>query len=120
MFYILVDGVPQKVKDVLEYAEWDVKNSRKIAKTEIYGLVVSTVFLGIDHNFSGKGDPILFETMVFSETKDPKFRKMFEMTEDSNFSMRRSTTVEEAKRNHAIVVSEIKRRFAGKDLENEE
>ena len=26
--------------------------------------VVSTVFLGIDHNFSGKGPPLLFETQV--------------------------------------------------------
>ena len=26
---------------------------------------VSTIFLGIDHNFSGKGAPVLFETMAF-------------------------------------------------------
>lgn len=26
---------------------------------------VSTVFLGLDHNFGGDGPPILFETMVF-------------------------------------------------------
>lgn len=27
--------------------------------------VVSTVFLGVDHNFSGTGEPILFETIAF-------------------------------------------------------
>lgn len=26
---------------------------------------ISTVFMGIDHNFTGSGRPILFETMVF-------------------------------------------------------
>ncbi|MCK4858907.1 MAG: hypothetical protein KAT58_13115 [candidate division Zixibacteria bacterium] len=29
---------------------------------------VSTVFLGLDHNFSGEGHPVLFETMVFGES----------------------------------------------------
>ena len=111
MFYILVDGVPQKVKDVIEFAEWDMKNSRKIAKTEIEGLLVSTVFLGIDHNFGGQGDPVLFETMVFLDAKDGG--------QDTRFQMRRSTTIEEAKRNHAIVVSEIRRRFAGKEYDQE-
>ncbi len=31
---------------------------------------VSTIFLGIDHNHTGKGEPILFETMVFKGNKD--------------------------------------------------
>lgn len=29
------------------------------------GKVVSTVWLGIDHNYEDTGDPIIFETMVF-------------------------------------------------------
>jgi hypothetical protein len=29
------------------------------------GVEVSTVFLGVDHNFFGVGGPILFETMIF-------------------------------------------------------
>ncbi len=28
-------------------------------------ILVSTVFLGLDHNFLGEGEPILFETMIF-------------------------------------------------------
>lgn len=31
------------------------------------GSVVSTVFLGLDHNFTEVGDPVLWETMVFGE-----------------------------------------------------
>jgi hypothetical protein len=33
-------------------------------------LTVSTIFLGLDHNFSGEGDPILFETMIFGDLED--------------------------------------------------
>jgi hypothetical protein len=33
---------------------------------------VSTVFLGLDHNFGGGGPPLLFETMVFSEDERVK------------------------------------------------
>lgn len=29
-------------------------------------LTVSTVFLGIDHNFSPTGSPVLYETMIFA------------------------------------------------------
>ena len=37
-----------------------------VAKTKIRrGLEVSTVFLGINHNWSDRGPPVLFETMVF-------------------------------------------------------
>lgn len=31
------------------------------------GTFVSTVFLRMDHNFMGEGDPVLWETMIFSD-----------------------------------------------------
>jgi hypothetical protein len=31
---------------------------------------VSTVFLGLDHNFFGRSDPVLFETMIFGGPLD--------------------------------------------------
>ncbi len=40
---------------------------RTIGKTTIGNIVVSTVFLGMDHNFTGKGGPVLWETCVFRE-----------------------------------------------------
>ena len=36
-----------------------------LALTEIKGIRISTVFLGIDHNLLEEGEPVLFETMVF-------------------------------------------------------
>lgn len=40
-------------------------DSKHIADIDVDGYRVSTVWLGIDHRFSDKGLPLLFETMVF-------------------------------------------------------
>ena len=40
--------------------------NRRVAETQLEGLGwVSTVFLRLDHNYSGEGPPVLFETLVF-------------------------------------------------------
>jgi hypothetical protein len=48
-----------------------------VSQTELEdGTVISTVWLGVDHNFGGKGPPIIFETMVFApKQKDECFRE---------------------------------------------
>lgn len=56
------DGVKQV--DILEWGKWFETADRVVAQDEVGGHVVSTVFLGIDHNF-GAGPPLLYETMVF-------------------------------------------------------
>lgn len=42
---------------------------RVIGKTEVGEATVSTVWLGLDHNFFG-GPPLIFETMVFGGPLD--------------------------------------------------
>ena len=50
--YILTaDGEPIEVPDLLIWAEWFERADRTVAKTEIDGAMVSTVFLGLDHSF---------------------------------------------------------------------
>ena len=56
----------------LKYAElFNNQEYVRVAETEmIYmgkNVRISTVWLGLNHNFSGKGEPLIFETMVFSE-----------------------------------------------------
>lgn len=41
--------------------------NKRVDKTDVGCYSVSTVFLGIDHNFSDCGDPLLFETMIFDK-----------------------------------------------------
>lgn len=43
---------------------------RVIAKTKIGTHEISTVWLGVNHNFISTGKPIIFETMVFPECED--------------------------------------------------
>lgn len=63
---------------MLVWAEWFESADRRIRITQIkrgdrLGPYVSTVFLGIDHNrfaMSADDPPILYETMVFTESID--------------------------------------------------
>lgn len=41
-----------------------------MAKTTVGEYEISTVFLGLDHNFFGNGPPILYETMIFAASDD--------------------------------------------------
>jgi hypothetical protein len=71
--YILnISGDPVPEPDVMKWALWfeEHNNDRRIARTELPdGVVVSTVFLGLDHSF-GRGEPLLFETMIFGGPHD--------------------------------------------------
>ena len=62
--YTLLGRLPVPVEDVLEWGRWFATADRQVARDEIDGFAVSTVFLGIDHAI-GLGEPQLFETMVF-------------------------------------------------------
>ena len=62
--------------DAERYAEWEQRqraiasghDSYRVARTDLPGgRFVSTVFLGLDHNYMPDGPPLLFETMVFPE-----------------------------------------------------
>lgn len=48
------------------WSRWFSVNAARVVKQEDVGDVsVSTVFLGLDHNWNPSGPPILFETEVF-------------------------------------------------------
>lgn len=66
---------------------------RRVALDNINGVKVSTVFLGLDHNF-GSGPPLLFETMVFGGKYDQE--------------QWRYSTWDEAEQGHKRIVEEVK------------
>lgn len=68
--YILKDKEPVECHSLIEWAEWLENNdNRRVAQTSVNGAGVSTVFLGLNHNF-GDGLPLLFETMIFGGKHD--------------------------------------------------
>lgn len=85
------------ITDLLEWARlFEDKNYQVVSRYKDERVIISTVWLGIDHNW-GNGPPLIFETMVFARSKDidPKFHNL----------QWRWTTEEEAKKNHEIIVN---------------
>src|SRR5216684_6969799 len=69
--YILMGHVPVVEPDFMTWVRWVEGADRRVAITHLPGEVwVSTVFLGLDHNFGLKGDALVFETMIFGGEHD--------------------------------------------------
>lgn len=91
--YILdANGNPQPC-DLETWAKWFEKAQRHVAIDNIGKVVVSTIFLGLDHSF-GQGKPVLWETMIFGGPHDQY--------------MDRYTSKEEAIAGHAKAVAMVK------------
>lgn len=64
--YILDGDTPVECDNLLKWGQWmENHNNRRVDLWEKNGVKVSTVFLGLDHNWNDDGPPVLWETMVF-------------------------------------------------------
>ena len=97
--YILKDKIPVKC-GMYEWAIWLNSADRRVAFTDMGICSVSTVFLGLNHNF-GYGPPLLFETMVFGVNID----------ELEDTPMKRYSTWEQAEDGHNKIVAEMRRKL---------
>lgn len=78
MFYVLdEEGEPLEMDDWIVWATWmeyhhteRVVSQDTVVNKEGADVGVSTVFLGINHNFVFGGPPILWETMIFGGPYD--------------------------------------------------
>jgi hypothetical protein len=66
------EGRPVAV-DLLTWAKWLGTAKRIITQETIGQNWISTIFLGIDHNFGLIGPPILWETMTFGAKLDQEY-----------------------------------------------
>jgi hypothetical protein len=90
--YTLMGKTPVPATDLIEWARWLETADRTVRQDQIGEVKVSTVFLGLDHNWSD-GPPILFETMVFGGEHDGECE--------------RYSTWEEAEAGHVAVLLRI-------------
>jgi hypothetical protein len=74
-YYKLLGRVAVPVRHMMDWAVWFEKNGPCHVAQDVVGSVffVSTIFLGLDHNFSGVGDPLLFETMILDTSDSDGF-----------------------------------------------
>jgi len=91
--YILKGDVPVEA-DLITWANWYDKTDNHVAFDEIGEIQVSTVFLGLDHNFTPDGAPILYETMVFGGPLDQE--------------QERYRTLHEAKAGHQKMIERVR------------
>ncbi len=70
-YYVLDEKNQPKPATVEEFGKFMADPFRKVvSRTDLPGDVqISTVFLGLDHGW-GRGEPVLFETMIFGGQHD--------------------------------------------------
>lgn len=108
--YILDEhGDPVSCPDLHKWMRWFESGRRHVCETYLSdGSWVSTVFLGLDHNFTGKGPPLLFETMLFQQPDASGFGE----GRGEEIDCRRYSTWDEAERGHAEIVAKWEIRLA--------
>ena len=65
--YYKLDGKIPVPSDLMEWSAMIESGRQVLWQDEVGDQLVSTIFLGLDHNFSSTGPPVLFETMIFRE-----------------------------------------------------
>lgn len=96
--YILnEDGTVRKVSLLEWAAQLENDDVRRIGSDHIGPYFISTVFLGLDHNYGG-GEPLLFETMIFSDDNEPGASEYCYRYHD----------IDEARTGHRAAVEEVK------------
>lgn len=77
LYYILnASGVPVPCANRLLWIAWmQIRQHRIIAQDRIGDIGVSTVFLGIDHNFVDVGPPVLWETLLVGGPRDGEIQR---------------------------------------------
>ncbi|MCF8605126.1 hypothetical protein L5I01_17365 [Gordonia sp. HY442] len=79
--------------------EFDI--DRRVGDTDVGEVRVSTVWMGIDHNMTGVGPPLIFETMLFVNDDEDE-------GDYRHNALVRYATEEEALRGHLAAVDALR------------
>lgn len=71
--YFLNKDHTYKPCDLMTWAKQYEELEKHVANDEINGCRISTIWLGLDHNYYNPGDPLVFETMVFNSSGEDKY-----------------------------------------------
>jgi hypothetical protein len=65
--YTLKGKIIEVEPDMVAWSRWLETENRHVAREQIDSCLISTIFLGIDHNSAPAGQPVLFETLIFAD-----------------------------------------------------
>lgn len=107
------NGEEMTLEDFLFFA--DIDDYKRVASyTFRDGTWVSTVWLGINHQYNPDKPPLIFETMVFNSGSDGSLgEELEEFTE-------RYSTLEDARLGHAIVIEQIREQLEKHEKQKQE
>jgi hypothetical protein len=74
-YYILNPQNEPLEVDLRVWTQWFQTSNRQVDVTRIGEIKISTVFLGLDHNYTKSGPPLVFETLVFGGEHDGYCRR---------------------------------------------
>lgn len=97
--------------------EWGNFDREEHQKADIVGdWLVSTVWLGLDHNFYG-GPPLIYETMIFPRPRWWSWRRLQGKHPFHDEYCERYATREQAYARHELIVRVMQHRFHPHDLQ---
>ena len=104
-YFKLVDKKPVPIDSYIEdlLISMNDDEMRRVAFDDIGPFSISTVFLFMNHNFTGNGKPVLFETMVFQNGSEV-YEEDFEL-------MDRYCTWDEATKGHKKICNDVRRLY---------
>lgn len=110
MFILDENQSPILADSTLHWGEWyqNAGERRRVGRDVVGQYEVSTVFLGLDHNWSERGWPVLFETMVFRLGEDGDRDRNASDDDELDGRMERYRTWSEAEAGHARMIDEVK------------
>lgn len=101
--YYLNEDKTYRPAKLMEWEEQFETMDRDVQKDKIEGHRVSTVWLGLDHNYYG-GKPMLFETMIFADEERGRVIYCY-----------RYSTWQEAEEGHKVAIEWLKDKIKSED-----
>lgn len=101
-FYLLDENKkPYEVSLQESYKIYDDPNMKITKQDKIGDILVSTVFLGMDHSYEKQGNPILWETMIFGGEHD-LYQERYSSHEDALIGHQRALDLVNSSVDHTI------------------
>jgi hypothetical protein len=90
--------MPSEIKWALLFENRSKKDQTIVGQTRtLYGEKLSTIWMGIDHNFSRTGPPLIFETMLFAPSDREVQRQYLREYAAGNLSAEKEAAYEKLK-----------------------